>query len=107
MTGGKKFDDGKLRWDLLPLDAVEGVVEVLTKGAAKYGDRNWEEGLLFNRCYAAAMRHIKAWWQDGVELDEIGTHPLDNAICELMFIRAFIARGRKDLDDRPGGTQEV
>lgn len=30
---GLKYDNGKLRWDLLPLDQVEKIVEVYTFGA--------------------------------------------------------------------------
>ncbi len=37
-----KNDLGKLRWDLLPMEQVEKVVEVLTKGAEKYTANNWQ-----------------------------------------------------------------
>lgn len=53
---GKKFDDGKLRWDLMPWDALEKVCEVITYGAKKYGDNNWQM-VARERYFAAGMRH--------------------------------------------------
>ena len=38
---GKKYDANKPRWDLLPLDALEGAADILTFGAKKYSDHNW------------------------------------------------------------------
>ena len=38
---GRKDDDGKLRYDLIPPLALEEVVRVLTFGAEKYGPNNW------------------------------------------------------------------
>ena len=55
---GKKFDDGKLPYDLLPGDAIEEIVKVLQFGAVKYGERNWEKGMKWNRPFAALMRHM-------------------------------------------------
>ena len=44
MKEGKKNDyqDGKLRWDLLPLEEIEDIVKVYTAGSIKYGDNNWQ-----------------------------------------------------------------
>ena len=33
-----KYDQDKLRWDLIPLEAVEECVKILTFGAQKYGE---------------------------------------------------------------------
>jgi hypothetical protein len=99
---GIKHDDEKLRVDLLPVDALEGVSAVLTHGAKKYGDRNWEGGLAFGRLYGAVLRHLFAFWR-GRDVDpESGLPHLDHALCELMFLSAMWRR-RKDLDDRPEG----
>ena len=100
--GGKKFDFGKLRYDLLPSRPVADTVAVLTFGATKYGDRNWENGIVYSRCYAAALRHILAWWE-GENLDtETGISHLAHAVCELMFLQEFEKTAKaKELDDRP------
>ncbi len=82
---GKKFDDGKLRWDLLPYDVIEDVVDILTYGANKYGDNNWQK-VDTDRYVAALWRHFAAW-RTGEELDkESGKHHLAHALCNLMFI---------------------
>lgn len=58
---GKKYDQGKLRWDLLPLNLIEKIVEIYTFGAEKYGANTWqnlEDG--YNRYKAALFRHLMA-----------------------------------------------
>ena len=58
---GLKYDSGKLRWDLLPLDQVEKIVEVYTFGATKYADNSWQNLTNgYNRYKAALMRHLVA-----------------------------------------------
>lgn len=90
----KKFDSGKPRYDLLPAEALEEVVKVLTMGAEKYGDRNWENGLDYGRCFAAAQRHMWAWW-NRQDLDpESGLTHLAHACVNLMFLMAFEKRGK-------------
>ncbi len=61
-NNGLKYDENKLRWDLLPLDIVEEVVKVYTFGCKKYKPNSWqnvENGR--ERYYAALMRHISSW----------------------------------------------
>lgn len=100
ITGVKK-DEGKPRWELVPFDAIRGVVEILTFGAKKYAARNWERGIAYGRVFGAIMRHLTAWW-GGENLDpESGKSHLDHAMCELMFLSAYEKRGMTSLDDRP------
>jgi len=98
---GEKKDEGKPRWELVPYDAVGGVVEILTLGAKKYAARNWENGIAYGRVFGAIQRHLTAWWQ-GQDTDaESGKSHLDHAMCELMFLSAYEKRGMTELDDRP------
>jgi hypothetical protein len=83
---GMKLDAQKPRWDLLPLDVVEDVVMVLTFGAQKYSDNNWQHVTPADRYLAAAFRHIKAWRCGETHDDESGIHHLAHAICSLMFL---------------------
>lgn len=87
---GYKGDAGKLRWDLLALGPVIEEVRVLTFGAKKYLDWNWVKVPDARaRYYAAAMRHLTAWWQ-GEEADpETGASHLAHARCCLGFLRAL------------------
>lgn len=89
-TDGVKFDSGKPRWSLLPIKQVEDVVKVLTCGAQKYSDNNWENvSNIEDRYFSAAMRHISAWKQ-GNKLDgETGLPHLAHAVCCFLFIMWF------------------
>jgi len=87
---GRKFDQDKPRWDLLPYREVGSVVDVLTYGAIKYEPDNWKKVPdLKNRYFAAAMRHLTAWWGGEKQDPESGIHHLAHAICCLLFIMWF------------------
>lgn len=100
LTGGVKYDGGKLRYDLIAPEALEGLAKVYTIGAKKYGDRNWENGIDFSRVYSALQRHAWAWWA-GEEFDPDGQHHMDSVMWNAATLRAFIARGLRNFDDRP------
>jgi len=87
---GSKYDSDKLRYDLLDPVFMEGIVDVLTTGAQKYADNNWNKVPdPQNRYYAAAMRHLQAW-RKGEKLDsETGKSHLYHAACCLMFLGWF------------------
>lgn len=61
MSGeGKRFNEGKVRFDLAPAFAQEQYAKVLTMGAKKYGDRNWEKGMGWSKVIASLNRHLEA-----------------------------------------------
>ena len=85
---GRKNDQGKARYDLIPPDSLEALAELYALGANKYGDRNWEEGVEFGRVFSAMMRH--AWaWRKGEKCDsEDGQHHLASvAWCAFALMR--------------------
>lgn len=98
-----KFDTSKPRYDLLPPDALEEIVKVLTYGAEKYADRNWEKGLSYGRCFAALMRHCWSWMkrENGGYDSETKLSHLAHAGCCILFLLAFEQRGMGQFDDRP------
>lgn len=100
-----KFDGEKVRLDLLPITPLIGIGKVLTYGAKKYSERNWEKGLKWSRCYAAALRHLFAWWSGETNDPETGLNHLDHALCEIMFLREF-TETHPELDDRPKQVEE-
>lgn len=86
---GQKFDEGKPRWDLLLVSLgteVAEVVDILTFGAQKYKEDNWQKVPKGKARYlAAAMRHIMARIR-GERLDkESGKHHMAHAVCCLLF----------------------
>jgi hypothetical protein len=97
---GKKFDTDKLPYDLLPGDAIEEIVKVLQFGAVKYGERNWEKGMRWNRPFAALMRHMWAWWKGEEKDPETGLSHLAHAGCCILFLLSYTLRGVGE-DNRP------
>ena len=95
-----KNDKGKNRLDLLPVRPILDVGKVLTFGAQKYGGRNWEKGFAWSRPYAAALRHLFAWWGGETYDKETGLNHLAHAMCEIMFLLEF-SYTHVEMDDRP------
>lgn len=104
---GRKYDSGKLRYDLIPVLALEEVAKVVTNGAEKYDDENWKlvpEGR--RRYLAAAMRHIQQWRKGEIYDEEMGTHHIANAISNLMFILEKELQGWGDVPEQKDISQE-
>lgn len=59
----------KVPLELVPPSVEHALAEAFSLGAKKYGPYNWrEKRVSSNVYYAAALRHLKAWW-DGEDLD--------------------------------------
>ncbi len=101
--GGLRFNQGKLRYDLVQPDAHADMVDVLTFGANKYFDRNWENGLSWTSVIASAKRHLAAL-EAGEDYDngEGGSGKLHvaNLACNVHFLNAFYHTFPQG-DDRP------
>jgi hypothetical protein len=97
---GVKFDHGKCRFELVPPEGTTAVATILTLGAAKYGDRNWESGMDWSRPYGAMLRHLNAWWSGENADPDTGKSHLWHAACNLFFLIAYERRGH-GTDDRP------
>ena len=84
---GRKFDQGKPRYGLLPPLALQEMARVLTHGAKKYDAGNWKHVPDSKRRYFdAAQRHLWAW-KEGEQIDpESGKHHLAHALCCLTFL---------------------
>ena len=90
---GRKDDATKTRLDLVWWPFIRDVADVLTAGAAHYGDDNWRRvDRARDRYFAAAMRHLIAWY-GGESRDPESGHPhLAHAAASLMFL-AWFERG--------------
>lgn len=92
---GRKFDQGKLRYDLVPWAGLDEVVRVLGHGAEKYGPENWRNvPRLEDRYPAAALRHLSRYLQGERDDPESGLNHLAHAVCSLLFVLAI----DKELD---------
>lgn len=84
---GLKYDLEKPDYSLVPPNALEDTVKVLTIGAQKYDRHNWK--ILKDakqRYFAAAMRHMWARLRGELKDPESGIDHCAHAICCLMFI---------------------
>lgn len=96
---GRKDDGSKPRYDLIPPELLEAVAHVLTFGAQKYSERNWEKGMKWGRPFAAMMRHMWAWWRGEKADPETGYSHLWHAACCIAFLVAYEER-QVGTDDR-------
>lgn len=100
MKEGVKFDGNKVRLELIPEELITGVGTILTFGAEKYDDRNWELGMDWSRVFGALMRHLYAWWRGEESDPETGESHLWHAACCIAFLMTYEQRG-VGKDDRP------
>lgn len=86
---GFRYNQGKLRYDLVEPRAFRDFVQVLTDGAEKYEPRNWENGLSWSSVLASLKRHIAAI-ELGEDYDqESGRLHIAHAACNVHFLNAF------------------
>lgn len=57
---GLRYNEGKLRYDLMNPFALEQLAKIFTMGAAKYAPRNWEKGMKWTTILASLHRHLAA-----------------------------------------------
>ena len=86
---GMRYNQGKLRYDLVDPHAHQDFVEVLTDGAIKYDDNNWRWGMSWKSVLASLKRHIAAI-EKGEDYDpESGRLHIAHAACNVHFLNAF------------------
>lgn len=86
---GKKYDNGKPRFSLIPVGTLAKVIQVLEFGAQKYAADNWKKVPdARTRYFDAAYRHIvDKWWNEGEKIDpETGLPHLAHGVCCLLFL---------------------
>ena len=92
-----KWDKGKIRYELVPLSAIEALGKVLTFGATRYGDETWRFLPKANdRYYAATLRHLFAY-RNGEYLDNDSGFPhLFHALANIAFLIELKLSEQKD-----------
>ena len=99
-TGGLK--GSKIaRFDLIPCKPLWELAEHYGKVLRKYPQRNWEKGFDWSLSYAAAQRHLNAFWngEDYDTKDHRSKHVI--AAAWHCFALAEWMETHPELDDRP------
>lgn len=103
-----RFNSGKpkLSYVMTARYAVEGLADVMEKGAEKYAPDNWKLGLSDRNCIDSMLRHITKYL-DGEGIDpETGCHHLDHALANALFL-AHHHNGKKEDELKRKKDQEV
>jgi len=96
---GKRFNKGKVRYDLVPAYSHEEYAKVLMHGAEKYGDDNWRKGMSWNSVLASLERHLYAI-KNGEDLDsESGLLHSAHIMANAAFLTEYYKYYREG-DDR-------
>jgi hypothetical protein len=91
---------GKVRMDLVPPEITLMIGRVLTHGAEKYGENNWQH-VQKERYIAAAYRHLLSY-QTGEYLDDDSGLPhLAHAITSLAFVLWQEMRSDERIEESP------
>lgn len=100
MDKGLRFNEGKTRHDLVPVFAQEQYASVLSKGAEKYAERNWELGMKWSKVLASLKRHTLAF-ERGEDFDkETGLLHTAHIMCNAGFLTEYY-KTYPQGDDRP------
>lgn len=98
-TRGLRYNKGKRRYDLLPPDTMALLADLLTRGAEKYAERNWEFGMPYSDALGSLERHLMDW-KAGVDADdETKMSHMIHVMCNAMFLATWQAR-KVGTDDR-------
>jgi hypothetical protein len=103
---GLRYNKGKLRMELIPVEWTWALAAILTKGAEKYAARNWEKGLSDADTIGCLKRHI-AKWEAGESYD-VGVDPQGrpNTGCHHMAIAAWNCLVLMTQELRGTGTRD-
>ena len=88
----------KPRVELLPMLALIEVAKAMQIGAHDYGERNWEDGLVWGTLSGAAGRHWMAW-QSGEDLNDTELNHLAHMAASVLMLLQLQLTGKGD-DDR-------
>ncbi len=95
-----KWDTDKIKYSLVPVEALRRLAALYTLGAERHGERNWEKGTDYSRWYDALQRHANAW-QEGEEYDPAdGQHHMIAVAWNAFALFEYVMREIGN-DDRP------
>lgn len=83
----RDVDEGKPRYDLINRDLLYRVAMHHTRGAVKYGERNWELASSeqeMKRFKASAFRHFMQWMNDERDEDHMAAIVFNLGAAEMV-----------------------
>lgn len=85
--------DGKPRYDLIPVGPLKRLADLYMRGAIKYDDNNWQKGQPYSRAYASLFRHMIAWREGDRSEDHLA------AVAWNAFTIMWYEENKPELDD--------
>ena len=101
-----RYNQGKIRPSLLPVEVREAMLRVLEKGAIKYSLNNWKKGDMFSSILDSTERHIMKMCRGELIDKESGELHAAHAAVNLGFLIYFIETGRTELNDLASNPKE-
>lgn len=88
--GAQRFNEGKLRMELVPTSTMRSLARVMGYGANKYAPNNWKRGMDWSKVIGCLYRHLTAW-QDGEDFDsESKLNHMDHVAANVAFLLEYI-----------------
>ena len=88
-------NEGKIRWDLLPVEGLKRVAEHYTEGAKKYTENNWKKGIPTERFIESVCRH---WAQ--YRLGEVDEDHLSAVVFNVLGIIFNEEKNKKERREK-------
>lgn len=85
--------DGKPRYDLIPVTSLKRLADLYARGAIKYDNNNWMKGQPYSRAYASLFRHLIAWREGERSEDHLA------AVAWNAFALMYYEDNKPELDD--------
>ncbi len=97
----RDVQEGKGRYDLLPMHAIFRLSRIFEEGAKKYSDNNWRKGIPLSRFMDSALRHL-CKFAEGHRDEDHAIQAAWNLMC-LIETEKMIERGLlpSELSDLP------
>lgn len=90
-----RFNAGKVKWSLLPWDALQEACKVFMMGALKYGAFNWctPPYLSFDDITDSLHRHMYERQNNRLKDKESGLLHSAHMVCNALFLLTYDLRG--------------
>ena len=111
---GKRFNNEKVRYGLVPVRALTDVANVFSFGANKYGDYNWQRGMKWSVMLESLERHLQRI-KMGLDHDEESgmlhvSHLITNALMLNEYYHTFPQGDDRlrfsSVPEEPEGSEE-